>query len=73
MNDPLASLAVEILTEYPWMVWTFLTGTLTSIFFRAAYPEPSDRPRWMVGLLAVCDVLAVNPGSLISSVRRATK
>ena len=73
MSDPVSALAVEVLQANPWMVWTFAAGTILSVFFRSAYPEPADRPRWMVGLLAVCDVLAVNPGSLISSVRRVTK
>lgn len=57
MND----LIIPLLQNAPWLPWAWLFATLAATFVRAAFPHESDRPRWLVGLLAVLDLAQFNP------------
>jgi len=60
---------IHTLQDYPWLPWVWLVATLAATAIRVGWPEERDRPRWMVALLAVCDVLQANlsgPAKLVS-------
>ena len=51
---------LQFLVDYPFLVWVWLGATVGAVVLRAMYPETSERPRWVVGILALTDLLQLN-------------
>ena len=49
------------LNEYPWLIHVWLGATILATALRAAYPVTEERPRWIVALLAITDLVQLNP------------
>ena len=60
MTDALGTFVIKTITEYPWIVWTYLFGFVGATVLRAGWPNETDRPRWVVMLLALADIFQAN-------------
>jgi cell shape-determining protein MreD len=61
---------IGLLQQYPWLIWSYLIATLLATALRAGWPETSERPRWVVMILAIVDLMQLNlsgPAKLISN------
>ena len=56
MNEALVSL----LQNYPWAVYVWLGATVLAVGLRAAWPSETERPRWLVMVLAIVDIVQMN-------------
>lgn len=51
---------IGLLQQYPWLIWSYLAAMVIATVLRAGWPEASERPRWVVMLLALCDFAQLN-------------
>lgn len=66
MND----LIVQMLKDYPYLVWVWLGASVAAIGLRSAWDVSEERPRVVRFILAVVDVLQLNfsgPIKLVSN------
>jgi hypothetical protein len=60
METAVAELIVNVVTNWPWVIYVYATGFLGATFIRGAWPEEEQRAPWLRGVLADCDVLQLN-------------
>jgi hypothetical protein len=60
MESAIAELLVNVITNWPWVVYIYIAGLLGTTFIRGGWPEEENRPRWMKGLLAMLDICQLN-------------
>jgi hypothetical protein len=48
------------LIDNPWVFWVWVAAGVIAVGIRAAYPKAEERPRLIVFLLAVIDILQTN-------------
>lgn len=59
---------IGLLQANPWMIWVYLCAAVAAVVLRAGWPESESRPRWVVMVLALADLVQLNlsgPAKLI--------
>lgn len=60
MNTDIPYAIFQWIVDNPWIFWLWLAATLIATALRAGYPKAEERPRWIVMILAVVDLLQGN-------------
>lgn len=60
MTDDAGAWLINFLASYPWIIWVYVGATVVASVLRATWSDEATRPKAVVAILALCDILQLN-------------